>query len=297
MYSPDGFASLACALHHQCFFLEYQPAFIKLMYMLNQNIYYFFGLQIIIWLLTITMIYFIAKELKTKHLFLTPLILLFSTTFFIDNWVGNFENDQIGIFLLLLAQLFLIKYYYKNTNLLKSNLLNLLTGIFFITTSLHYWFWIGHLKNFPRLISRAVEEMFWTHWASWLIIFPIIILLLYKTIKNKNYIVSTLILIILFFPKLFFIIIPFLIKFIDEILDKMLKIPSKKELIFIIMFALVLGQFIRVGINTYNSWNRTVEDENCVTVNDEYFLRATKGLNYSYNQLSIEDVIKCKTKT
>jgi len=37
-------------------------------------------------------------------------------------------------------------------------------------------------------------------------------------------------------------------------------------------------------------------DENCVTVNDEYFLRATKGLNYSYNQLDIQGVEICKQK-
>ena len=41
---------------------------------------------------------------------------------------------------------------------------------------------------------------------------------------------------------------------------------------------------------------RQIEDEDCVTVNDEYFLRATKGLNYTYNQITIEEANLCKLK-
>ena len=196
MYSPDGFASLACLLHHQCHFLGYQYAFVDLMYLLDKNIYLFFALQTLIWLTTISVIYFICKELKLKHLFITPFILLFSTSFFIDNFVGSFENDQIGIFLILLSQLFLIKYLNKNTKFLQHNLLNLLVSITFILTSLHYWLWVGHFKNMPRIASKIVEEMFWTHWFSWLFLFPIILLLLYKSIRDKNKITATVTLII-----------------------------------------------------------------------------------------------------
>ena len=60
------------------------------------------------------------------------------------------------------------------------------------------------------------------------------------------------------------------------------------------VLGLTIGQTLNVGLNTYNSWNRTIDDEDCVTVNNEYFLRATKGLNYTYNQLDIGAVEKCK---
>ena len=82
-------------------------------------------------------------------------------------------------------------------------------------------------------------------------------------------------------------------KFIDEIMDKALKDENKKYWITLIMLGLILGQIARVGIYEYNSATRVIENEKCVTVNDEYYLRATKGLNYSYNQLSTEAREKC----
>jgi len=62
------------------------------------------------------------------------------------------------------------------------------------------------------------------------------------------------------------------------------------------VIGLIVGQTTTVAISTYESWNREILDENCVLVNDEYFLRATKGLNYSYNQLDIQGVEICKQK-
>jgi hypothetical protein len=101
---------------------------------------------------------------------------------------------------------------------------------------------------------------------------------------------------ILLIPKLFIFGVPTLIKFVDELIDKIIKIENKKFYLTIIIFALLVGQLGRVGINTYNSWNREVEDQDCVTVNDEYFLRATKGLNYTYNQIDIQERELCKQK-
>jgi hypothetical protein len=281
MYSPDGFASLACALHHQCFFLGYQNAFIQLMLLLNKNIYFFFGLQIIVWLTTISLIYFLAKELKIKHLFLTPIILLFSTSFFVDNFVGSFENDCIGIMFILIGMIF----FYKK---------NYVISLTSFLLSLTYWLWIGYLIRIPMLHNEIVEVMFWTHSLQYMFLFPIIIACIISGLKYKDKIKISTMLFILFFPKLFIFGVPTLLKFIDEILDKML--THKKFIITILIIGLLLGQTIRVGLNTYNSWNRTVEDENCVTVNDEYFLRATKGLNYTYNQIDTQEVKSCKIK-
>ena len=87
-----------------------------------------------------------------------------------------------------------------------------------------------------------------------------------------------------------------MLKFIDYVLDKVLSDKNKKTIVMLIMFALLLGSFVRVGLNTYNSWARQIEDEDCVTVNDEYFLSATKGLNYTYNQITIEEANLCKLK-
>lgn len=296
MYSPDGFASLACALHEQCFFLPYQQPFIEIMLLLNKNPVLFFSLQALTWFVLIGLIYFLSKELNIKHLFLTPFFLIFSGTFFVHNFVGNFENDNFGIILVILSQIFLYKYLHKNKNVFQNNLHNLITSIIFLLMSLTIWVWIGHLGNFPRLISHITEEMFWTHWFSWLFLFPIIIVCLIQSIKKHYKTRTTMILIVLFFPKLLMLIIPFLLKFIDEILDKMLQIKNKRFYITLLVFGLLIGQITHVAINTSESWNREIKDQECVTVNDEYFLRATKGLNYTYNQIYGEELDKCKTK-
>ena len=290
MYSPDGFASLACSLHNQCSFLSYQEPFIQLMHIFNTPAL-FFGLQALVWIALIGLVYFLAKEMKVKHLFITPVLILFGTTFFIDNFVGSFENDAIGIILILLG--FIFYYKYKNT---KNKLFITLSAEFF-TCSLFYWLWLGHIIRLPMLISKMAEEMFWVHWGSYLFIFPLIILCIMSGIKYKDPIKISTMILILFWPKLFIIGFPTLMKFTDKIIDKALKIENKKFLLTVIIFALILGQFLRVGIYEYNSATRVIENENCVTVNDEYFLRATKGLNYTYNQIDTEAVEKCNQET
>lgn len=293
MYSPDGFASLACALQNQCFFLQYQQPFINLIKLISGNVYLFFGLQTLFWLLVISLVYFIAKELKLKHLFITPAIFLFGGSFFVDNFIGSFENDAIGIFFILLSILFFIKYLNKNTKYYKYNIINLLLSIQFIFLSLHYWLWIGYLIRILLFNSSIVEVIFWSHYLSWMFLTPIIIMLLIQTFKRKQKIKMIYIGIIMLVPKLFIFITPLILKFVDEILEKMLKEENKRFYIYLLVFGLLLGQFIRVGYLTHESWNRTIENENCVTVNDEYFLRATKGLNYTYNQINTEQQKEC----
>ena len=287
MYSPDGFASLACALQGQCFFLGWQKPFIELMHLFNTPIL-FFGLQALLWIALIGLIYFLAKELDCKHLFLTPFIILFGGTFFIYNFVGSLENDSFGIILILISLIYLVRFK-KNKQL--DTLIVSLTSLFL---SLFYWLWAGHLANTPRILSRVVEEMFWTHWFSWLFLFFGVLFILMLSIKNKKYFLTTLTITILLFPKLFVFIIPNLMVIIDNFCEFISNKNNSKFIFTIIVLGLFLGQGISVGINTYESWNRTIEDENCVLVNDEYFLRATKGLNYSYNQLSIGEQEKCK---
>ena len=290
MYSPDGFASLACALHSQCDFLIWQHPFVELLKVFNTPVL-FFLFQSITWFALIELIYFLAKELKVKHLFITPVLILFGTTFFIDNFVGSFENDCIGIILILLGLIFYYKY--KNT---KNKLFITLSAEFF-ACSLFYWLWLGYIIRFPTFIGTVAEEMFWVHWGSYLFLFPLMLLCIMSGIKYKDPIKISTMIFILFWPKLFIFGIPTLIKFIDEITDKILKVENKKFILTIIIFALVLGQFLRVGIYEYNSYTRVIENENCVTVNNEYFLRATKGLNYTYNQIDMEGVKKCKQET
>ena len=290
MYSPDGFASLACAMQGQCFFLSWQQPFIELMLLINGNIYLFFALQALLWFALIGLVYFLTKELNANHLFLTPFIVLFGGTFFVYNFVGSLENDSFGIILILISLIYLIRFdKTKDIN----NFIISLTSLF---VSLTYWLWIGHLLNTPKIISGVIEEMFWTHWFSWLFLFFAIIFILIYSIKKKNYYLAGFTTIILLWPKMFIFIIPNLIVFIDKALDYIQTKPNHKFLFTIIVFSLLLGQTISVGINTSESWNRTIIDENCVTVNDEYFLRATKGLNYSYNQLSIQEQELCKQK-
>lgn len=290
MYSPDGFASLACALQGQCFFLQHQQPFVELMRLTNGSAIIFFALQAIVWLLLIYLVYYLAKQLQIKHLFLTPIVLLFGGTFFIDNFVGNFENDNIGIIFILLAMIFYLKYTKtKNKWMLLASILSLFD-------SLMFWLWAGYLIRVPGLYSPIAEQMIWVHWMSWLFLFPIILLAIVYSFKYKKKTMTLVLVGILLIPKLFIFAMPFLLKFIDYILDKLLSDKNKKVMVAVIMFALLLGSFMRVGLNTYASWARQIEDEDCVTVNDEYFLRATKGLNYTYNQITIEEANLCKLK-
>lgn len=290
MYSPDGFASLACALHGQCSFLGWQQPFVELMRLMNANPIAFFALQALLWFTVVGLIYFLAKEMKSKHLFLTPFIILFGGTFFIYNFVGSLENDSFGIILLLLSFIF----YYKHK---KQPLKHYDTISFeFFMFSLFYWFWVGHLFRIPTIISGVVEEMFWTHWFSWIFLFYAIIFIIVIALKKKKYLELPIPIIVLLYPKMFIFVIPQLIKIIDLFIDFISKKENAKFIFTIIVIGLIVGQTTTVALSTHNSWNREILDENCVTVNDEYFLRATKSLNYSYNQLDIRGVEICKLK-
>ena len=290
IYSPDGFASLACALHGQCSFLGWQQPFIELMNLIHGNVYAFFALQALLWFVVVGLIYFLAKEMKSKHLFLTPFIILLGGTFFIHNFIGNLENDSFGIILLLLS--FIFYYKFKNTN----KEYNLWLAFDFFILSFAYWFWVGHFIHIPVLISPISEEMFWVNWASWLFLFYGIIFIIMLAIKKKNYKELPIPITVLLFPKIFIFVIPQLIKIIDYFVEFISKKENANFIFTIIVIGLVIGQTTTVAISTYESWNRKILDENCVTVNDEYFLRATKGLNYSYNQLDIQGVEICKQK-
>jgi len=229
--------------------------------------------------------------MKLKHLFITPFLILFGTTFFVDNFVGNFENDCLGIILILLGFIFYYRFKHK-----RSLPYFALSSICFIT-SLNYWVWAGYIIRVPTLIHPIVEIMFWTHWGAYLFLFPLMILCIISGIKYKDPLKIWIMLEILFFPKLFILGVPVLMQFIDGLIDKALKEENAKFIITILIFALIVGQVARVGIAEYGSVTRVIEDENCVTVNDEYFLRATKGLNYTYNQLDTGARLKCMTNT
>ena len=291
MYSPDGFASLACALHDQCFFLGWQQPFIELMRLINKNIYLFFGLQALLWFALIGLTYFLTKELKCKHLFLTPFILLFSGTFFVYNFVGSLENDAFGIILLLISFIYYLRYKkHKHYSFL-------LVSITSFITSFAYWMWPGYLIRLPVLISPIAEVMIWVNWLSWsFLFFGILFILVYGLKTNNKYLVF-ISMFVLLIPKLFIFIVPTLLIFIDKFVSFIYTKKNYKFLYTIIIVSLILGQGISVGLNTNQSWNREIENEQCVLVNDEYFLRATKGLNYSYNQLSIKEQDSCKHKT
>jgi hypothetical protein len=156
--------------------------------------------------------------------------------------------------------------------------------------------WIGYLIRIPVIISFIAEEMIWVNWMSWLFLFFGILFILLYGIKTKNKYLVFISILVLLIPKLFIFIIPTLLIFIDKFVEYIYKKENHKFIFTIIVLSLILGQGISVGIKTSDSWNRVIENEDCVTVNDEYFLRATKGLNYSYNQISIRERDLCKQK-
>ena len=260
------------------------------MHLINGNIYLFFGLQALIWFILIGLIYLLTKELNCKHLFLIPFLLLFGGTFFVHNFIGSFENDCFGIILLLTS--FLFYYKYKNTK----EKLYIPISFLLLLSSLQWWLWAGYLIRMPILISDIAEVMFITHWFSWIFLFYGVLFILILAIKKKDYPNIILATTILLIPKLFIFIIPQLLLLIDKFVDFISKKENNKFIFTIIILGLILGQTISVGYNTSESWNREITDEKCVLVNDEYFLRATKGINYTYNQINTQELKKCKQK-
>jgi hypothetical protein len=286
MYSPDGFASLACALHGECFFLGFQAPFVWLMQLLNGNYYLFFALQALTWFAVIIAVYLLAKELKVKHLFLAPFLVLFGCTLFIDNYVGSFENDYIAIVLFILAIILVLKNE-KVCNLWAFNLVGIGTL---------FWFWVGHLR-LPVLISPIAEEMWWVQILAWGFITPIFLLAVITSLwaiwnKKDFQHLGFLCLIAFCFPKLWFLAIPMMLKVFDVGLSQFDFKPNYLFWMKIIVFALLLGQVLRVGLFTFEAWNYNTDNTKCFTVNHEYLARV-KGISLNYNQASIDEYNKC----
>jgi len=289
VYSPDGFASLACALHGECFFLGFQAPFVWLMQLLNGNYYLFFLLQALTWFALIISVYLLAKELKVKHLFLAPFLVLFGSTLFIDNYVGSFENDYIAIVFFLLAIVLL----------LKNNKVCNLWAFTLIGLGSCFWFWFGYFR-LPVLISPIAEEMWWVQILSWGFIAPIFLLTVVLSVKGvwykkENWGLAVLVLIAFVFPKLWFLAIPLLLKVFDVGLSLFDWKPNYLFWMKIIIFALLLGQALRVGINTFQAWNYDTNNTKCFLVNHEYLARV-KGISLNYNQASIDTYNDCLIK-
>jgi hypothetical protein len=83
-----------------------------------------------------------------------------------------------------------------------------------------------------------------------------------------------------------------MIKVIDTGLKELDFKPNYKFYTTIIIFGLLLGQGLRVGINTYEAWNFDTTTTNCFTVNHEYLARV-EGKSLNYNQASIDEYQAC----
>jgi hypothetical protein len=158
--------------------------------------------------------------------------------------------------------------------------------------------WVAYFK--PPLFFECVSEMNW-----WVQIFdcgfivPIYLFCVWfstkKIFANKDSNVSWIACLISFlFPKLWFFSIPAMLIFIDEGLSKL---DFKKNYLFymqIIVFALLLGQCLRVGVLTYNAWSYT-QESNCYLVNHEYLARV-QGEVINTNQATIYEYNECLKK-
>jgi len=289
MYQPDGFASLVCLMRDQCFFLAYQEPFVALMRFLHGNYIAFFLLQAITWFALIVSIYFLAKQLNTKHLFLTPFLLLFGGSLFVDNYVGNFENDYIAIVLFIVAFIFYTRNN-KNTKWIAVILFELGTAI---------WMWIAYFR-IPNFFSNIAEENWWAQILAWNLLTPIYllavgiaILSIYKKKDSQHF--AKLMLVSFCFPKLWFFAIPMLLKIIETGLTQ---IDFKENYLFwitIIVFGLLVGQTLRVTALTYEAWSFDTSTTNCFTVNHEYLARL-QGKSLYYNQAPIDTYNECLQK-
>ena len=294
MYSPDGFASLACLLQNQCFFLTWQTPFVNLMQLFHGNVYAFFALQAITWLALITSIYFLSKQLGAKHLFLTPFLLIFAGSLFVDNYVGSFENDYIAIVLFIMALTF-----YLESNKVKNKLEQIahkLHVALLVLLGTSFWMWLAYIR-LPTFWSNIAEQNWWAQIFAWNLLTPIYLLGVAISIwaiwnKKDSQHFAKLFLISFAFPKLWFFAIPLMIKIIDTGLKQLDFKPNYKFYITIIIFALLLGQFMRVGINTYQAWSFDTTNTNCFTVNHEYLARI-QGKSLNYNQATIYEYEKC----
>ncbi len=257
------------------------------MQLLHGNYLAFFLLQAITWIALIGIIYFLAKTLKTKHLFLTPFLLLFGGVLFVDNYVGNFENDYMAIVIFLTA----LTIYFKT----KNKTIPLL--LFGLGTSI--WLWVGYIRP-PNFWSTIAEQNWWAQILVWGLLTPIYLYATYKAlikiIKLKGKILMPAMLLFSFaFPKLWFLAIPQMLIVIDKGLTKLDYKKNYKLWMAIIIFALLLGQTMRVGIQTYQAWSYDTSQTNCFTVNHEYFARL-QGKSLYYNQATIYEYNECLKK-
>ena len=285
MYSPDGFASLVCLMRGECFFLSHQAPFVYLMNLFHGNFIAFFALQALIWLGLISGIYFLAKTLKVNHLFLTPFLLLFSCSFFVDNFVGNFENDFIAIFLFVWAMVF---WFGENKILYK------LVSMFLVLVGSCFWWWFGYFR-LPVLWSGVVEEMWLAQILGWGLLLGVyfvgIIFVLQNKFFNDKKLIGVLLFLSFVFPKLWFLAIPGMLLILDFVIKKFITYKNFKFFITILIFSLILGQVLRVGLFTYEAWNYPTNSK-CYTVDHEYLARL-KGISLNYNQASIYEYDKC----
>lgn len=259
------------------------------MKILQGNYLAFFALQAITWFALIGSVYLLSKELKVKHLFITPFLIIFSTTMFVDNYVGSFENDYMAIVLFITGMTF----WYK-----KDSFLNKVIAIFLFVLGTSTWFWFGYVKG-PIFLSPIAEEMWWVQIMTWgLLTIPFLagtwVALENVFIKKENKFISLTHLFAFCFSRLWFFAIPSMIKFVDKWIQKISSRPNYKFYMSIIIFALILGQGLRVGLLTYTSWNYG-QDSNCYTVNHEYLARI-QGKSLNYNQASIHEYNKCIEK-
>jgi hypothetical protein len=281
VYSPDGFASLACLMVDQCWFLAWQQPFIELMRLFHGNYIAFFLLQAVTWFAIIGSIYFLARELKVKHLFLTPFLLLFGGGLFVDNYVGGFENDYVAIVLFVVAMFFWFR---------KKHYLNKWISLCLVGLGTSIWMWVAYFRM-PLFFEDIAEMNWWVQIGAWGFILPIYLFALYCLIKKKWGIMEGMFLLSFIFPKLWFFSIPFMLQTIDFVLCQLDFKKNYRFYMSCIVCGLLIGQVVRVGVNTYLAWSYTQESD-CYTVNHEYLARIQGKVLYT-NQASIYEYNEC----
>jgi len=286
MYSPDGFASLTCLLYNECSFLSFQAPFVELMKLMHGNYVLFFCFQAIVWFALIGSIYFLAKTMNVKHLFLTPFFLIFGSTLFIDNYVGSFENDYIAIVLFIIAIIFWIR---------ESKVYDKWISLALVGLGSTIWFWFAYFR-LPLLFAPISEMIWWVQIFAWGVLTPFYLLgvmSIFYGLKNNRFVLFSLMILVSFcFPKLWFLSIPMMLKVIDTILSEFEFKPNYQLYMKYIIFALILGQALRVGINTFQEWNVDTDSTKCFTVDHEYLARV-KGISLYYNQAPIDTYNNC----
>jgi hypothetical protein len=158
-----------------------------------------------------------------------------------------------------------------------------------------FWYWFGYFR-LPVLISSVAEEMWWVQILAWGFITPIFLFSIFVALsffkdEKKFWFIPFFGLIAFCFPKLWFLAIPNILIVIDICLNLL---QDRKNYMFFmqcLVFALILGQVLRVGILTYEAWNYK-QESNCYLVNHEYLARI-QGKSLYYNQASLSTYNEC----